>query len=64
MTKREALAYFKANILPGVDQKYPPDHRGRPDVSARREAWNEYTDGLCKDGEITRHQDETWSNPF
>lgn len=64
MTKQEALDHFKAEILPAVDKAYPPDSRGRPDLPARREAWNNYTDGLHEDRQITRHQYDTWSNPF
>lgn len=39
-----------------------PHYRG--DSIAKRTAWNDYTDGLCKDGLITDHQYTTWSNPF
>lgn len=34
------------------------------DKPALREAWNNYTDMLCKDGRITQHQYDTWLNPF
>ena len=54
MTKREALrSFYEAHgkLLDG-------------DVVAKREAWSNYTDGLCKDGRITLKQYETWSNPF
>jgi hypothetical protein len=29
-----------------------------------REAFNDYTDSLCKDGEITQEQYENWDNPY
>lgn len=61
MTKREAEAYFKAYILPGVKAHYEQD--GRPDWPARSEAWSYYIDGLCKDGEITGKQYHNWSAP-
>lgn len=55
MTKRDALGYFR--------QYYAtPELRG--DRVAQREAWSNYTDALCKAGEITLRQYETWSNPF
>lgn len=34
------------------------------DVIAKREAWNNYTDALCKDGVITESQYNNWTNPF
>lgn len=36
----------------------------KSDKVALREAWNNYTDGLCKDGIITENQYNKWSNPF
>lgn len=55
MTKREAVAEFKATILPTV----PPQ-----DIPWRDQAWNDYTDYLCKEGLITLRQYETWGSPF
>lgn len=34
------------------------------DKIARWEAWNNFTDMLCKDGQITDHQYSTWVSPF
>ena len=34
------------------------------DKPALREAWNNFTDMLCKDGRITPRQYDTWLNPF
>lgn len=53
MTKREALDMFRQI-----------DDSPRGDVVWRREAWNNFTDSLCKDRQITAHQYETWTNPF
>lgn len=55
MTKREALACFRETILPSIP---------RGDKPMQREAWNNFTDSLCKVGEITLKQYESWSNPF
>jgi len=61
MTKREALIEFKLYILPLVRQTYEKD--GRVDRPARAEAWNNWTDALCKDRRITMKQYETWVGP-
>lgn len=34
------------------------------DVIAKREAWNNFTDDLCKEGYITENQYNNWTNPF
>jgi len=62
MTRKETIAEFRQTILPEVRKQYEAD--GRVDTIARREAWNNWTDALCKDGRITTRQYETWSNPF
>ena len=36
----------------------------KDDKPALREAWHNYIDSLCKDGEITLQQYENWGNPF
>ena len=59
MTKREAVKEFKEHILPGVLKQYGPK-----DKPALRQAWNDWTDGLCKDKRITLKQYESWDNPF
>ena len=61
MTKAQALDEWRGRILPAVKHYYEQD--GKPDYPARREAWNNWTDGLCKDGEITQRQCETWLHP-
>lgn len=62
MTKKEVLKAFKEYVLPQVQRQYETD--GKLDKPARAEAWNEYTDALCKEGKITLRQYESWSNPF
>lgn len=61
MTKREAVEQFTREILPIVKAQYERD--GRPDWPARSEAWNNWTDALCKDGTITSRQYSTWTAP-
>lgn len=59
MTKTEAIKEFYRDILPQVYQTY-----GKRDKPAIREAWNNFTDALQKDGRITEEQYNNWSNPF
>jgi len=51
MTKKQALEQFKEFGI-------------KSDKTALREAWNNYTDALSKNREITRKQYDTWTNPF
>ena len=53
MTKQEALRYFRENIQPYVGS----------DPTSIRTAWNDWTDSLQKDGQITQRQYETWLGP-
>ena len=62
MTKKEALKEFRQEIMPFV--RYAYDQNGVINKPARLEAWNVFTDNLCKLGEITIHQYETWVGPF
>jgi len=59
MTKQEALAEFNDQVKPHVVARYGPD-----DKVALSEAWNNFTDMLQKDGQITAHQYDTWGNPI
>jgi len=61
MTRKQAIAYFNANVLPFTELQYEKD--GIKDLPARREAWNNWTDHLCKDGAISDWQYENWSHP-
>ena len=61
MTHEQACEYFTTNILPMVQEMYEQD--GDPDIPARSEEWNNWTDGLREDGEITTWQYENWDHP-
>jgi ABC-type amino acid transport substrate-binding protein len=58
MTKVQALRRFRREVAPGVVARY-----GKRDKPACREAWNDWTDGLHKDGQITARQYDTWLGP-
>ena len=62
MTKKEAMREFREFVLPVIREKY--EQYGRIDIPARREAWCNFTDALCKSGRITQRQDYTWGNPY
>ena len=59
MTFADACEYFTNEILPMVREHYEKD--GVPDWPARGEAWCNWTDSLCKDGEISDWQYANWS---
>jgi len=58
MTKRQAEKYFNENIKPCIWRTYT-----KKDKAAMREAWNDWTDSLCKDGKITQKQYYNWTYP-
>jgi hypothetical protein len=62
MTKREALELYEERWLPSIKKVFEQD--GVVDVSARREDWNNFTDWLREEGEITAEQYQTWGNPY
>jgi len=59
ITKAQALSQFKYNWkVETLRTKW------NKDLVAKREAWNNFTDALCKEGYITASQYDRWSNPF
>ena len=61
MTRDEAIDQFLESYLPAVQRAYEQD--GEPDYIARREAWHNYTDFLCRSHKISDWQAENWSVP-
>ena len=61
MTRDEAIEIFDNHILPIVKQNMEPD--GQIDIPARSEAWNNWTDSLCKNRQISDWQYENWTHP-
>jgi len=55
----DACAIFETDILPMVQEAHEQD--GEPDWPARREAWNNWTDSLCKDRLISDWQFHNWT---
>ena len=57
-TRAQAIKMFRESIAPLIRAKF-----GRGDAVAMREAWNDWTDALIKDGELPSSAYD-WSNPF
>lgn len=57
MTKKEAEKYFKEVFATELATTF------KVDKPMRREAWNNFTDMLLKDSDITHRQYNTWSHP-
>ena len=59
ISKQEAISNFR--------EAWKEETKGSRfyyDTIAKREAFNNYTDSLCKEGKITLKQYESWGNPF
>jgi len=61
ITRKQAIYQFELFILPAIMNEYERD--GVPDLPARREAWNNWTDSLCKDMIISDWQYMNWTQP-
>jgi len=61
VTRAEAIIEFEENVLPRVIEIYEQD--GIPDIPARSEAWNDWTDSMCKTRWISDWQYANWSCP-
>jgi hypothetical protein len=53
LNKRQVLQMFRE-----------VDNSPKGDIVWKRESWNNFTDMLCKNGEISLKQYESWDNPF
>ena len=62
MTKADAEASFREHYLPAIIRR-EREGNSRVDEPMRSEAWNNYTDSLCKDGDITERQYSNWTHP-
>tara|TARA_R110001599_G_scaffold220632_1_gene419081 strand:+ start:4519 stop:4740 length:222 start_codon:yes stop_codon:yes gene_type:complete len=62
LTEETIFKYFKDVILQDIANHYEKD--GIPDIPARREAFNNYTDSLCKDNLISEETYNTIDLPL
>ena len=64
MTWRQAIEVFLECYAPGiVQEEQKHGYSAYADLPMRREAWSNYVDSLCKDGQISDWQYENWSQP-
>jgi hypothetical protein len=61
MNKKCAFKIFKQEILKQLTYN---TLTGNLDKPALRQAWNDFTDMLCKSGQITQNQYDTWLGPI
>ena len=64
LTKREAELEFREVVMPMLHDRARGYGLKRADPTMIRCAWNDWTDGLCKQGRITTKQYASWSNPW
>lgn len=57
MTKVQAVANFKETHADFMK-------KNKKDKIAIKTAWNDYTDSLMKNGDISENQNSNWSQPF
>ncbi len=62
MTRDEAVSYFENQIMPDI-LMIEAQQTGSPDWPRRSEAWNNWTDSLCKNRQISDWQYMNWSHP-
>ena len=57
----DAVERFENQELPFIEQRF--EQGGIPDYVARSEHWNNWTDMLCKNDEISDWQYDNWGHP-
>ena len=57
----DACETFTTEILPMIQEAHEQD--GIPDIPARSEAWNNWTDNLHRDNQISDWQVANWDHP-
>ena len=64
MLWEEAVQEFNDYYMPTIRQSEELFGRANyPDLPMRREAWNNFTDSLCKNNQISDWQYDNWSQP-
>lgn len=65
LTKAQVDRIFREDVMPIIRTKEKEYKRGRcsVDVPMRCEAYNDFVDSLCEDGQLTRYQANTYDIP-
>ena len=66
ITRAQAVAEFDEYIIPMLieqETEWQGTRYPHVDLPLRRETWNNWTDSLCKDRQISDWQYENWSQP-
>jgi len=64
LTRQQAIEQFKEDILPEIKEiETSQGQVDTKDIPLRCEAWNNWTDSLCKNGVISDWQYENWTHP-
>ena len=66
LTWNQACIEFEEHILPALIEQERDSQGGEwkwADGPLRRESWNNWTDSLCKDEQISDWQYDNWSHP-
>jgi len=61
ITRDQAIYQWETYILPGIQMEFEQD--GERDIPARSESFSNWTDSLCKNGEISEWQYMNWTHP-
>lgn len=61
ITRADAIIMWRNTELPYIRREFEAD--GVPDYPARSESFNNWTDMLCKDGDISEWQYNNWTHP-
>ena len=62
MLWEQAVQEFNDYYMPAIREREERYNR-HPDLPMRREAWNNFTDSLCKNNQISDWQYDNWSQP-
>ena len=62
MLWEQAVQQFNDYHMPYIREQ-EERYNNHPDLPMRREAWNNFTDMLCKDNQISDWQYDNWSQP-
>jgi hypothetical protein len=63
MKKIKAVEIFKIDIMPDIKKEERKISLKFRDLPMRRQAWNDFCDYLCMEGEITDAQRMNWTQP-